>query len=198
MNSQFHIPSNQNGMTLIEVLVTLVILSIGILGLAGLQIVGLRGTTNAAFTSQATNSASDIIEVMRTNDAALDAGLFSGVNSASTIDCTSLPSPFCADYYNGSSITVAASCTPAQLQTFDLNIWFCGMPSGGTRAGGVVNILPSSSATITCTDSNATDANPCSINSSRTVTLNWTEINPDRYEGAATTLSRTLTMSMMP
>ncbi len=196
MNSH-QTPLKQKGMTLIEVLVTLVILSIGILGLAGLQIVGLRTTTNAAFTSQATNFANDIVEVMRTNEVALDAGLFSGVDSASTINCAALPAPFCSDYHNGASVA-ATSCTPAQLATFDINVWYCGVPTSGGRVGGIANILPSPSATITCTDSDASDANPCSINSSRTVTINWTEINPDRYEGAAATLNRSITVSMMP
>jgi type IV pilus assembly protein PilV len=55
------------GFTLIEVLVALVVLSIGLLGVAGLQIVGLRGNLSAASRTQASYLAEDIIDRMRAN-----------------------------------------------------------------------------------------------------------------------------------
>jgi len=55
------------GFTMIEVLVALVVLSIGLLGVAGLQIVGLKGNLSAAFRTQASYLADDIIDRMRAN-----------------------------------------------------------------------------------------------------------------------------------
>jgi type IV pilus assembly protein PilV len=55
------------GFTLVEVLVALVVLSIGLLGVAGLQIVGLRGNLSAASRTQASYLAEDIIDRMRAN-----------------------------------------------------------------------------------------------------------------------------------
>ncbi len=55
------------GFTLIEVLVAVVILSVGLLGLAGLQISGLRNNQEAYLRSQATIIAQDILERMRAN-----------------------------------------------------------------------------------------------------------------------------------
>lgn len=55
------------GYTLIEVLVALVVLSIGLLGVAGLQIAGLRGNLSAASRTQASYLAEDIIDRMRAN-----------------------------------------------------------------------------------------------------------------------------------
>jgi type IV pilus assembly protein PilV len=55
------------GYTLIEVLVALVVLSVGLLGVAGLQIVGLKGNLSAASRTQASYLAEDIIDRMRAN-----------------------------------------------------------------------------------------------------------------------------------
>jgi type IV pilus assembly protein PilV len=60
----------EKGFTLIEALVALVVLSVGLLGVAGLQLVGLRGNLSAASRTQANYLADDIIDRMRANYAA--------------------------------------------------------------------------------------------------------------------------------
>ena len=55
------------GMTLVEVLVTLVIISVGLLGLAALQLTSLKGTQEAYARSQASSLASFILDRMRAN-----------------------------------------------------------------------------------------------------------------------------------
>lgn len=70
---------NRRGFTLIEVLVALLILSVGLLGLAGLQGRGLRDNHSALLRSQAVNQAEDILDRMRANRAA-------AVNGAYDID----------------------------------------------------------------------------------------------------------------
>lgn len=57
----------QSGFTLVEVLVTVIILAIGILGLAGLQIAGMRSNHSAFLRTQATLAASDLMDRMRVN-----------------------------------------------------------------------------------------------------------------------------------
>lgn len=57
----------QRGFSLIEVLVTVLILAIGLLGLAGLQSTALRSNHSAYLRSQATVLAYDIIDRMRAN-----------------------------------------------------------------------------------------------------------------------------------
>ena len=56
-----------NGFTLIEVLVTLIVLSVGLLSLAGLQVFGLRTSHSASLRTQATIQSYDIIDRMRAN-----------------------------------------------------------------------------------------------------------------------------------
>jgi type IV pilus assembly protein PilV len=61
------------GLTLVEILVALLILSIGLLGLAGLQTASLRFNTSAYFRTQATALAYGLADRMRANrEAALD------------------------------------------------------------------------------------------------------------------------------
>jgi type IV pilus assembly protein PilV len=55
------------GFTLIEVLVAVIVLTLGLLGLASLQNVGVRGSHNAYLYSQATIQAYDMIDRMRAN-----------------------------------------------------------------------------------------------------------------------------------
>ncbi len=67
--------NRESGFTLIEVLVALVILSIGLLGLAGLQVSGLRGSSSAYMKSAAMIYANDMVDRIRANRA--DAGGYS-------------------------------------------------------------------------------------------------------------------------
>ncbi len=60
----------QGGFTLLEVLVAVLILAIGLLGLAGLQAASLRYNQDAHLRSQATLLAYDMSDRMRTNRAA--------------------------------------------------------------------------------------------------------------------------------
>lgn len=66
----------QTGFTLIEILVTVIVLSIGLLGLAGLQAVSLKFNSTAYQRSQATSLAHDITERMRANATAARNGLY--------------------------------------------------------------------------------------------------------------------------
>lgn len=57
----------RNGFTLIEVMITVLVLSIGILGVAGMQSVGIKESQNAYFRTQASILANDIIERLYAN-----------------------------------------------------------------------------------------------------------------------------------
>lgn len=66
----------QRGATLVEVLVTLLILCIGLLGVAALQIQALRANHGATLRSQATVLSHDIADRMRANRTAALAGAY--------------------------------------------------------------------------------------------------------------------------
>lgn len=67
---------NCRGLTLVEVLVALIILSIGILGLASLQTASLNFNAVASQTSQATVLAYDMADRLRANRQAAQAGAY--------------------------------------------------------------------------------------------------------------------------
>lgn len=121
----FHSPrpiAGQCGTTMLEVLITIVVLAFGLLGLAGLQAVSLKNNNNAYYRSQATMFAYDITERMRVNKAAAKAG----------------------DY----NIITTVTPSGTDVAKTDLIEWrkniAAGMPNGVASisvAGGVVNIV---------------------------------------------------------
>ncbi len=57
-----HIPIDQKGFSLIEILIAMTILAIGLLALAGMQITAIQGNTFSSTTTDATTVAQDRLE----------------------------------------------------------------------------------------------------------------------------------------
>jgi type IV pilus assembly protein PilV len=79
-----HLASPQQGVGMIEVLVALLVISIGMLGYAGLQLRALGSTEDAHFRTQATSIAQDLVERIAANPTALDLYLDDTVWEAAT------------------------------------------------------------------------------------------------------------------
>lgn len=193
------------GFTLIEVLVSVLILSIGLLGLAGLQVTGLRSVNNASLYTQGTLALNDIIERMRANPVAVDANAFANIALGTATDCTIIPAPYCSQYYDGANQVPAASCTPANMAAYDINVWFCGEQlGGGARTTPLTTEFPQATVTIVCDyDSDTLDADPCTDGSRHTLTLNWQEQNPDKmdFDGDGepdAAITKTIAMTINP
>ncbi|MDO6461384.1 type IV pilus modification protein PilV [Granulosicoccaceae sp. 1_MG-2023] len=75
--------AGQSGVTFIEVLVAVVILSLGFLATSRMQILGMRYNQGAFFQSQASILAADIADRMRANLDAVDDGKFDNVSTDS-------------------------------------------------------------------------------------------------------------------
>ena len=104
-----HAHHKTKGFTLLEILVTLVVLSIGLLGLAGLQMNGLRSNHSAYMRSQATILTQDIADRMRVNRT-------STITGAYDIGLGDLPN---ATTCSGTG----ANCAPSTIATADLYQW---------------------------------------------------------------------------
>jgi len=101
----------ERGFSLLEVLIALLVLSVGLLGIAGLQTVSLRFNHQSYERTQATVLISEIFEKIVANPVAARSGSFD------TIDDTDTSASFTG--YG----SCPASCTPTQLATFDLFRW---------------------------------------------------------------------------
>jgi type IV pilus assembly protein PilV len=75
--------SRQQGFTLLEVLVTVIIVAIGLLGVAGLQVAGMRSNHSAYLRTQASIAAYDLVDRMRTDPAAFEGKHFSTAAASS-------------------------------------------------------------------------------------------------------------------
>lgn len=64
----------QSGFTLLEVMIAVFILAVGLLGLAQLQVTAMKHNQTAEFRSQASLLAADILDSMRANQIAAQAG----------------------------------------------------------------------------------------------------------------------------
>lgn len=73
---RFSSAQRARGMTLVEALVALVVLSVGLLGIAAMQMTALRNNLGAHLRSQATVMAYDIADRMRANRTAANANAY--------------------------------------------------------------------------------------------------------------------------
>lgn len=91
--------TKQDGFTLIELLVTVVIFSVGLLAVAGLQVVSKRATFEAMQRSTATHVATGLLDDMRGNGSALTTYVAKGtigqksISGSTATNCTSLANP---------------------------------------------------------------------------------------------------------
>ncbi|MEW8342210.1 MAG: type IV pilus modification protein PilV [Candidatus Thiodiazotropha taylori] len=154
--------SKCRGMTLIEVLVAAVIIGVGLLGVASLQITALQGASNADYRSRATDLTAALADRMRANLFGVDANDYISDVPA---DCTTPPDEICAMTPDDTSTTGIADCSPAEMATFDLWEVSC--------RNGVQTSLPGGEMIVTCNDNDATDADPCSPVSTMVVTITW-------------------------
>lgn len=119
----------QKGFTLIEIMVAVVVLAIGLLGLAGLQMTSLRFNSSAYLRSQATNLAYDMADRMRVNAVAARGGGYDGVAVEPNRTC---------------GVVTATGTVAAQDIAAWRNALACVLPQGTgsiTRSGAVFTIL---------------------------------------------------------
>jgi type IV pilus assembly protein PilV len=157
-------------MTLIEVMVATVVIAIGLLGVAALQVTALQGASNADYRSKAIDFASALSDRMHANLIAF--GEYNGdtthdnaYTSAAAVDCASPPATSCAMTPDMTNDTGISSCDPTETATFDL--WQT------TCDGGVQTSLPGGRLTLTCLDNDATDGDDCSDLSPILITVSW-------------------------
>jgi type IV pilus assembly protein PilV len=121
----------QQGFTLLEALVTIVIISIGLLGLLKLQSVALVDTQISAARSQATIAADNMADRIRANPAGALKGAYNDVEQSDS-DSTST-SIDCLD---------GTVCTTAQMAAFDIREWKQTLSKTLPDGNGFINCSP--------------------------------------------------------
>lgn len=113
----------QRGATLIEVLVAILVFSVGLMGVAGLLLMSARSSHAAYLRTQVTFLAQNMADRMQANPMAVWMGDYNGT------------------YPNGRAQDCAAGCTPRQLALHDQGVW----------SGQLSTLLsPDAQASITC------------------------------------------------
>ena len=151
-------PQSSYGFSMVEVLVALVVLSVGMLGIAGLYVITLRSGSGAISRLQAVNLATDIGDRIRANrfaQAAYD---------------TSVTVP--AD--NGCIGGIAVNCTRAQIASQDIWDW----------NQQIQTALPGATGTIVVVPGALNNAQGMVDPSQYTITISWPE--PDQTGGPST------------
>lgn len=189
----------QQGVSLIEVLVAVVVLSIGFVGYAALQMVGVRTNNESMYRSQAIALAESMVERMYANRGAVNNvadSLYDGLSS-DDIQC-GVPPVACDRVRGGGD---AANCSSAQVVAWDAYSVYCGQAAGGTQLGGIEKLLPEGRLTITC---NA-GAGGCQATSVHTVQVQWEEYETDRDpaadqdgDGDSDYMTRTVSIQVVP
>ncbi len=182
-----------HGLSLIEVLVTITITSIGLMGLVSLQMQAVKATTDSGNRSQAVWVFNDIINRIHANEVAS-----SNYITAGFYNCDLAPANLtrCSSYNTGTVTQPAvAECTGAEMAAWDLFEVACGAPKadaadGSTRyLGNSIDYLPNARLAVACANGGAcVDGDPL------TITLQW---RAKAEQGAITGAARSATSGLL-
>lgn len=159
VQSARHASRRVRGFTMVETLVALVILAIGLLGIAALYLDSLRAGRTAIYRTQAVNLAADLADRIRANRTVplSYAVAFGEIPPAESYV------PVCGE---------GSNCAPEAVATDDLNLWKQQI-HGTVNAGGdpvVLGPLPEADGSVTVT------AGTPNI---YVITIRWTELGQD-------------------
>ena len=158
----------QTGSGLIESLISILVVSVGFLGFAGLQVKGLSAANDSLFRSKAVYLSYQMADRVRANLPAASAGAYDNFTSQTA------PSSGC---------TVTVNCTPAQMAANDFAEWLTEIQSP--------TVLPVGGGVI-CLDSTPDDGTPdapaCDgVGGVLTIKVWWTEKGqPDPHRFVST------------
>ncbi|WP_316369243.1 type IV pilus modification protein PilV [Candidatus Thiodiazotropha sp. CDECU1] len=178
--------SYARGMTLVEVLIAAVVIAVGLLGIASLQISALQGANDAQMRSRATDIIASLSDRMRSNLTAVDA--YAAPNTIPTDSCALGPTAElatierCAMSPDGTIIPLA-ECTPAEMAAYDLWELNCALTGS----------LPGAELDIACPVG-------CGPMAEVRVTITWQvqNRNPDAATETDTTIDHEVVATILP
>ena len=169
----------QAGFSLIEIIVAALILSTSILGVAGLQIIGMKGTQQSTMKTQAMGVVQNLTERMRANHKGVIAGRYS-LNDSALLKCAT-KAPNCT-----------VNCDAKKIAKKDLHNVVCGYGNTPKTAGVKVTKADDIGILINGTLKVACLAGDCS-KGDVVITVGWSETAYGDEKVAADSDSLTLT-----
>lgn len=169
------IKSQQQGVGMVEILVTLLILSVGLLGVAQLQFIGTMSNADALHRSQSVMIAQQMSERLRanafmstnSNGMIVDNGYFnSNIYNFDNLTCGGSGSNFecfCLALPATIPNCRTGNCTAAQFAVFDAYEISC----AASRAN------PGMQVSLNCSDNDILDGDTCSAGSRHSIVLAW-------------------------
>ncbi len=137
-------PNTQQGFGLLEVLITVLILGLGLLGLAGMQVTSLNYNNSAYYRGQATLLSYDMADRMRANQGSLASYLIAATGAELAVG----PSASCRD----------AGCNSATMARSDVIEWTQALDRALPGGQGAIT-LTSGTYTINVTWTETSDGN---------------------------------------
>ena len=169
---------NSNGFTLLEVMVAVFIISIGLLGIAALQIAAVKNNHTANIRTKASQLIYNLADRIRANiDGAIAGNYIANTTPGVTYNCID----------NFSGTTTANTCSANEMAQADLDQWFA------LAASSMALVTGEGNTDTTCTDLDAADADPCTRGSQMTISLSWSE-----HDGDSGLISKTFSMDFQP
>ena len=170
--------SRHRGFTLLEVLIAMLIFSIGLLGMAGLLIVSVKANHSAYLRTQASFLAQSMADRMRGNMPRVWTGDYDGAYPSSDTDpCTG-----------------GGACSRSDIAIRDKAVW-------STQ---ITDQLPNGTATIACTPTAGVVVGPEDQQNGApyaglcTMTMQWSESNLDRNSTDLAPLTQTFAWKFQP
>lgn len=151
----------QSGFSLIEVLVSVVIMSVGILGIAGMQVISLQQNRSSLLRAEALQLGNDILDRMRANP----------VEDYAGVDFDDAPP--------GNSNCVASACSRSQMKDYDIAQWKCSINSADSNGDtypicttyGITGSLPGGAGAIV----DSGDPTLCPVTNEVCVVVQWVD-----------------------
>lgn len=164
MNKRAQSPGQQTGFGVVEALVALLVVSVGVLGIASLQLTGMQHSSGGFNRSKALVFAQSMTTRIRIYKVGANTQAYANFTSTD-IACNSTPVPYC----QARPGVTAALCTPDELAVFDTFSVSCGDSGSNGAVKGVIGSLPNGTLTTTCL------ATPCEPGSAHEVNVSWSE-----------------------
>lgn len=135
----------QSGFSLIEILVAVLIVSVGVLGVAGLQLLSLQNNTSAMFRTQAFQAAYGIIDRARANPGE-DYSIDMDADPPTAEDCTT------------------TDCSRTEMRDYDLASWLEELAATLPNGDGEVDVSGgTTTVTVRWQDDRDPDASPLDV-----------------------------------